>query len=711
MKATLRDLLNVGFRCSRALFTFWMVAIVSILVFYSQTTKLYDSNARILVSMGSEAQGSAEYLNGKNLQLAQREQQIYNEQQILESHHVLETTAKWILGDLTPGDTPPAMDWKVDEARRFLTGEQPEPTFLLRALHAFTQPISKLTEKSQSHPEKVEDLARTLSKALTVKTIFNSDALDVSFRYRDPRVAQTVLNLVLKAYLDHHIAVFQGTGESDLLKAQLDRSVNQYQEELGEMSTFMVTHHVYADEQQVNALIEQREKLNQALGEAMADTKAAAARFATLQSSGQTVDRYEHYSTTEIRNKQREELSSKLNDALIEEQSLLNRHPKGSRAFEEEEAKIARLRQLLAQQPQQVVDQTEKRRSKASELVESEIIDATAAQRAGQARVERLRQEQERVNAEINDYAKSMNGFKLIELNLDFAKQESEQMGHAYVDSHLRALTSQNAITNVSVIDWPSWDSRPASPKKSMVAAAAVGLLIMGSIALVLASVGLDNTMGDRKTAELRLGVPVTAALPLIRSAEDGSERPDLLAQDAGREFAHIYLTVRSAGPEGVVILLVSPKGGEGSSLVGYELARFLGRTARAKAAFVDCTANRIVTDSDADKAADTPALLTWPSKSTGTPGTNVDSLAALAGWRQVFSYVVIAGGAVHDAVDLLTIAPLITSTFLVVEAGRTRSAAALRSLELLRNYGFEGTKLILNKRIFFVPNWLMRFV
>ncbi len=85
MTSKASDLLNLCFRHMRALLIFWMVTVLCILVFYNQTKKSYDSKARILVSMGSEAQGKAEYLDGKNLVLTQREEQIYDEQQILQS--------------------------------------------------------------------------------------------------------------------------------------------------------------------------------------------------------------------------------------------------------------------------------------------------------------------------------------------------------------------------------------------------------------------------------------------------------------------------------------------------------------------------------------------------------------------------------------------------------------------------------------------------
>jgi uncharacterized protein involved in exopolysaccharide biosynthesis len=716
MQFTLRDILNVIFRYARALVVFWVVVLVAALVFYSQTNKLYDSTAKVLISLGSEAAGKAEYLNGKNLQVLQREQQIHDEQQILESHDVLFTTAKWILGDSTPGLVAPVDDSRMQEARRYFTGQEPESTFLLRVVGVVMKAIGSITGKKPTHDQQVEDVAQSLSKALTVKAIFDSDAMDVSFRYRDARVAQTVLTLILASYLDHHIAVFQSAGESDLLKSQLDRSVNQYQARLGEFSNYMNQHRVYNDEAQGNTLIEQREKLKQALDEATADNDAAAARLATLNSINQSLQKFERYSTTEVRNKQRDELSSKLNEAILEEQALLNRHPKGSRADIEEQGKLEELRKLLQQEPDRIEDQTEQRRSKASELVESEIISATEARHGYQARMNTLRDDIKQLDGEMSAYADNLKGFDALKLNLNFAKQESEQMAQVYVDSRLRTLTSQHAITDVSVIDAPTWDWHPASPKKKMVILATIGLLVMGSFAVVLACIALDTTVADSKTAELRLGAPVVSILPLARPAEGAAPFPEAFTTDNHREFARMYqsaqLSTHGAGRGGKVILVAEAAAGEGASLLGYGLARFLSRDAHERTAFLDCSANSIAEALSAtDRAASEPSLLPWPSLKQGQAGVGKVALAALEEFRREFDYVVVAGGAVREATDLLTIGGIVASTFLIIEAGKTRRAAARYSLELLRLYGFQGIKLILNKRVFYVPSWLMRFV
>jgi uncharacterized protein involved in exopolysaccharide biosynthesis len=710
MTSKASNLINLCFRYTRALLIFWMVTVLGVLIFYTQTKKSFDSKARILVSMGSEAQGKAEYLDGKNLVLTQREEQVYDEQQILQSHEVALMTAKWILGDSTAVPAPAALTSRINEARRYFTGQVPEPTVLLRIAHATLQEITDLTSKPKTHEQEVEGLALSISKQLTVNAIFNSDALDVAYRYRDPRVAQTVLQLVLAAYIDHHIAVFQDSGEQDLLKSQLDQSVSQYQDRLSQLSDYMVAHHVYTGDAQVDSMIDQGEKLDQSYGEASADNDAQAARLKLLNTLGNSMAKYERYSTTEVRNKVLEDLSTKLNNELVQEQNVLNLHPKGSRAYEDEQAKLDRLRQLIKGQPEEVVDQTDQRRSAASTLVDSDIVDATSVQRADQARMAQLRNQRNLIGSQINDYATNVGGFNLLKLQIDFAKQKSEQLGHAYVDSQLKSLTSQSAITDVSIVDPPSWDWHPSSPKSSIVAIAAIGLLLVGSVAVILAGIALDDTFIDGRVAAEELKTPVTATFPLLASASGYVDSPDLLVGRAEQEFARIYQAVRNDSPTGHILLLASSSGA-GASLVGYQLSRFLSRVSGGKTGFVDCTEHSIDLPTAANATTDQPSLLPWPAPATNSQGAEANALVFIASWKQQFPYTVIAADANNIPVSLLSASHLVNASFLLLEAGRTKRSTALQELELLHGCGFPQVKLIVNKFRSFTPNWIARFV
>jgi uncharacterized protein involved in exopolysaccharide biosynthesis len=715
VKFTLRDLLSEVFRHRRTLIIFWGVTVVAVAVFYTQTRKLYDSSAKVLVSLGSESGGKAEFLNEKNLQVLQRDQQIHDEQQILQSHEVLLTTAHWIVGDATPDHSLPVSGARLDEARRFITGQEGEPTALLRAIRGLVRPLDTRTPKSGTHAKQTEDVVADLYANLGVNAIFDSDVLDVRFRYRDPQVAQTILQLILAAYIDHHIAVFQGSAEENLLKEQYDGSVAQYGRRLAAFSNYMKQQGVYADDTQVNGLMAQREKLQQTFDEAHADTESARQRLASLQAIGSSLQRFEQYSTTDARNKEREELTAKLNEAKLEARDILNHHPQESRAYQDQQMKLDELGKLLSAQPEEVVDQTETRRSKASELLESETITATESLHGDEARLSQSRMDINEINTELNNYAEKVQGFDELKLQLGLAKEQSERIAQAYLDSRLKTLTTKNAITNVSIIDSPTWDGHPATPNTKMVTAAMAGLLVIGGFAVLLACITLDGTVGDRAAAELYVGAPVVGTFPDQGSKSDNLTLRtfrDFFALQNRSEFAKVYQSLRASAPGSRVILLAETGSGEGASLIGYGLARFLSRDAREKTAFIDHTANSIIDSSDSREVMSSQMVLIRKS-SEDPAGKSIDgnTIAGLSQLRQDFANIVVASGAVKNVTDVLAISDIVSTTLLIVEVGKTRRAAAHYSLDVLQRHGFQDVRLVLNKRRFYIPNWLMRFV
>ena len=713
MKFTLRDILNQVFRYSRVLIIFWGVAIIAVLVFYTQTRKLYDSSAKVLISLGSESEGKAESLNDKNLQVLQRDQQIRDEQQILQSHEVLLTTAQWILGDSTPDSSSlPVSGTRLDEARRFVTGQEPEPTPLLRAIHGLVRSSDGVAPKRTTHTEETEDVANALSNNLGVNPMFDSDVLDVQFRYRDPQVAQTILQLILAAYLDHHIAVFGSSAEQNLLKAQYDSAVRQYDGRLAAFSNYMTQQGVYTDDTQANALMEQREKLQQTFEEARAATESVRQRLASLQAVGSSLQRFEQYSTTEARNKEREELTAKFNEAKLAARDILNHHPKESRTYQDKQAELDELGKLLSVQPENVVDQTETRRSKASELVESDTITATEDLQADEARLERSRTDLNEINIELNHYAEKVRGFDELKEQLGLAKVQSERIAQAYLDSRLKTLTTQNAITNVSIIDSPTWDLHPTTPNKNIVTAATAGLLAIGSFAVLLACIALDGTVADRAAAELHVGAPVVGTFPDQSEESEVFHFWDAFALRNRSEFAKVYQSLRASAPGRRVILLAETNSGEGASLIGYGLARFLSRDAGEKTAFIDRTANSIIDSLDSGEAvSDEMILIRKPSEELADKPTDGNTIAGLSKLRPDFANIVVASGAVRNATDLLALGDIVSTTLLIVEAGKTRRASAQYSLDSLQRHGFQNVRLVLNKRSLYIPNWLMRFV
>ena len=242
--------------------------------------------------------------------------------------------------------------------------------------------------------------------------------------------------------------------------------------------------------------------------------------------------------------------------------------------------------------------------------------------------------------------------------------------------------------------------------------AATILLLVVGSFAVLFACMGLDTTVIDGATAELKLGFPVLGSFPFTRRSMSLEYFPDYFIQQNQMEFVRIYQSLRGQGQRGKVILIAESNSKEGASLVGYCLSRFLSRYASEKTVFIDRTANPVIESlneirRDSNESA---AVLPWPASEPGTSnGVLNDAVPVLSKLRDEFAYVVVSTGAAKDAADLLQASGVVTATYFIIESGKTRSWAARYNLELLQRYGFQSVQLILNKRVFYIPEWLMR--
>src|SRR5262249_33986132 len=95
------------------------------------------------------------------------------------------------------------------------------------------------------------------------------------------------------------------------------------------------------------------------------------------------------------------------------------------------------------------------------------------------------------------------------------------------------------------------------------------------------------------------------------------------------------------------------------------------------------------------------PLMRLWGDEPNGTPADTAGKLTKL---RQEYPWIVIAAGAVKDAVGLFEMSGLVCCTFFVLVPGKSVRNSAQYGLDLLRRFGFSGIKLILNKRSSYLP-------
>ena len=78
---------------------------------------------------------------------------------------------------------------------------------------------------------------------------------------------------------------------------------------------------------------------------------------------------------------------------------------------------------------------------------------------------------------------------------------------------------------------------------------------------------------------------------------------------------------------------------------------------------------------------------------------------------RQRFRFVLIDSAPIVPFLDGCILASVVDAVVFVVESDRTRSEVVDHAIENLRSRGAKILGIVLNKRVFYIPNYIYRFL
>jgi Mrp family chromosome partitioning ATPase len=179
----------------------------------------------------------------------------------------------------------------------------------------------------------------------------------------------------------------------------------------------------------------------------------------------------------------------------------------------------------------------------------------------------------------------------------------------------------------------------------------------------------------------------------------------------------------RADADKGMVLCFTSAQPGEGVTHVVRALANELGTQAPERVARVDLaylqtsallfsgsTALSITPMQDDSREMREDAFDTSKSNlQLNWHGNRQHRRDRISGLRSHFDYVLIDCPSLRTSADVLGIAPLVDGVLLVVEANRTQPRQILHTERQIEAAGGLIRGHILNKRKYFVPNWLYR--
>ncbi|HLH35404.1 MAG TPA: polysaccharide biosynthesis tyrosine autokinase [Alloacidobacterium sp.] len=557
-------------------------------------------------------------------------------------------------------------------------------------------------------PGQRQALLGMFSGNLKIMLVPGTNLVEVRFRNPDPKVATSVTNAILDAYMERDLrARYESTNRvSNWLSAQLNALKKQVEDSQQQVAKYQRTNNLLGLNGNGQTLVaDNLQTVNQQLAEAQADRIVKEARYKLAQTRNPEllVSVAPGTTLTALRQQQSE--------LMVQYAQLKSKYGSDWPKVKEAEKQLASVQSSIDAEINNLTNRFEEEYN-ASVKTEGLLRD----------RLDQIKQEAYRTN-------ESAAEFEILKHGADSASDLYDALQTKLKEAGITAGLNSN---NIDVVDRATEPFRPVSPKRKRdLLFGLLGGLIAGMIvALFLES--LDDTVRTSDDAEAISGLPALAVIPhfeVLKKTGAGSEQtalerernsrvsPDLVSYTEPQSvIAEGFRTLRSSlllsavDREPRLILLTSSFAAEGKSTCAANLAiSFARRSARVLLVDSDLrkgtqhlkfkTSNRVglstlLSRESGNEVYEQP-LPDLPNLTIVTrgpiapnPGEMLASRSMedlLLQWRLEYDHVILDTSPVLAVADTLSLAPLMDAVFILVRSGITRKKALSRVRDQLR--------------------------
>ncbi len=720
-ETTLRDLCIILFRHQRKVLWFFL-SIVSIAVIATYgLPEVYQSEAKVLVRLGREnvALDPTATTSGQLAQVAsRRESEIKSELAILTSRDLAER----VVAAIGP--------------------EQFRGGILSRLTSFFSKP----------NPVKQRDATvLQLMKTWRTDNLKDSNIIAISYESPRPKLAHDVVQKLIEAYLEKHLAVNRTPGSYDFFNEQtvkLQEQLQQSEKALEELK----------NQTGVSSVVEQRRVLVERIGDLQEKIAEANGELATAREKAKIMqqvikglpENITTAATAGFPNVAADGMRQKLYDLQLKEQELLSKYTENNFLVKETRRQIGNASDMLKKESS-TRNQTTRGVNPIFQQVKGAMIDEQSNLVASQGKIDALesqlagaREELKALNASEVKLAAAQRERDIQEANY---RKYSDKLEQARIDN---ALDTQK-ISNISIAQKATYPIRPIRPHKALNLALGFMFGGLGAVGLAFYAEMADHSLKRPEDVARKLKAPLLAAIPHFSGDEslaEVSRKDNLLLLPAVRtecglmsQFEDCCETLCDrllhppAGSEAPnVIAVTSARPGEGVSTESCNLALALARRKNQRILLVEANAHRPsahkvfginVTPGLTDVLEDgldnvtsincsrSPKLDVIPSGkgeiSLSQLADSKEFIAMLNLWKTEYSFVILDMPAIAKTSSILRLASLADGVVLVVEAEKVGHEVVQSAQTQLAQAKANLLGVVLNKRMFHLPEWLYR--
>jgi len=529
-----------------------------------------------------------------------------------------------------------------------------------------------------------------LQKRLSVDQIRNSDVIEIKFRWSNPSVAKKVVETLLNFYMEHHLQSHKTSGSYDFFQRQAKILEERLRDSEEKLKLLEQSQGIVSYEQQRNSLLEQIDNFTAMLKQT--ESEIAETR---MKING---------------------LNEQLSSMVTKITTGFNEIATGLRS------------DLLGQQNN----------------------------------LKALEAKKQTIQSHINSYQADLDKFSSYNLELKrLTRQVSidEQNYKLYQrkleEARISDVLDTERIVNVRVIDFPAASFKPVSPRKIVLISVAAVMSLFVGIVLAFLSEYFDRSVKTAEDIQEHLDIPLIASIKRSRRAS--------FRLRAGRAHMEEYEQIRSLitssangrgrGPK--VVMVSGPSGHEGVSTIAKNIAAALATNGNAKVVLVDANirtpsflvsrpssflgrwlmgdarrtpkglTDLVLDGLDIDEAVAKTIVKNLYLIEAGTNGVPAkrglndnDPLRVfesprlkptLGKLKKKFDYVVLDTPAINKYPDAAILSRYVDAVLLVIDFGRTRREVAQIAQSKLVQNNAKVFAAVLNKRKYFIPNFIYK--
>jgi len=485
-KPSLRDLFYIVFKRKIQILVFFFatVFVVTLITFMSKPT--YEASSQILVKVGRENVYVPTTGNVNPVVRVDREEQLNSEIEILKGRSLAEEVVKSI------GPTVIYENLRVKESGT-------------RGAASNANPQEMLVDKATLN----------LQKELEVEGIKKSNVIEVSFKHQNPKMAATVVNDMVKFFLDRHLEVHKNPHSYKFFKEQSQAYKDKLRKTEGRLQALKAEYDVSSLEEERRLYLTQETDLKNDLNRTIVQEAETKNRVIQVRrqlditpktiSQGREVDHNPYLINT---------FEARLVELELKERKLSGKYPDQNRLVRNVREEIRIVRNKLKEQESKRYGKTIFGPNKIYQQLQEALfrneadLTAFSAKKATQSaqlaefrtKIEKLNQ----VEMELNQ----------IQNQLDVDQQNYRLYLTKFEESRISNAMDAEKIANVSVLEPAIPPLKPVSPKVRLNLALGVFLGMFGGFFLAFFMEYLDDSLDRPEDVEQSLNLPVLVSIP-----------------------------------------------------------------------------------------------------------------------------------------------------------------------------------------------------